>query len=148
MALPLDNFGYPVQAGRRYALGPKITGGVPVIVFHDAATDEMLLRRVHGDPRPQRVDEVDPSAHWTLIDENDVEVLTSPDDESPSEAIDRAVAQAKKHRDAISTIEKDLIEKLNAHDDEFLRDEIQQALFGDGDRVAVLHRFATRTVAA
>jgi hypothetical protein len=133
-----DQFGFPVVAGRRYAVGPRRSGGVPCTVFLDESADELMMCRVHGDRRPQRVEDVDHAAHFILIDDDDVELLESPDDSSIEDYVDRAVSRARGLRDQLDAIESDLIDQLDAFGNQLLLDEIASLVHGDGRRDVVV----------
>lgn len=138
VVLPRDQFGHKIEVGQRYAVGPVKSAGVPVTVYCDVESNEWMLRRVHGDPRPQRVEDVDSKAFWTLIDENDEEITADPGEQTLSDVIDAAINRARSLKDQLEGIEHSLVESLNAHGNTLLIDEIQLLIHGDGRREKVL----------
>ncbi len=140
-----DQFGNTVRVGRRYAVGRSRATGPICVVFEDPESGEQMIRRVKGDPFPQRlygedVDyALDPSTKFTLVDANGCEV-TDPAlaDDDLAITVRDAVLRARALKDQLAGVEATLVEALDVCGDQQLRDAIFGAVHGDLGAEAVL----------
>ncbi len=140
-----DQFSEPIQAGRHYAVGRSRATGPICIVYEDAESGDLMVRRKAGDPCPMRVYGedfeygLDRSTKFTLVDSSGCEV-TDPNlyQDPATVAVRSAVLRARALRDQLEAIEAGLVQELDAANDSELRDAITGAIHGDLGADAVL----------
>lgn len=133
-----DQFGVAVRVGRRYAVGKSRASGPICLVYECPESGDLMIRRVKGDPCPQRLYGEDieyalaSDTKFTLVDATGAEV-TDPNYDYDGEQvyIRKKLATARWHKDQLEAIAAEMIGELDARNDSDLRDAIRSAVHGD-----------------